>query len=188
MTMEAMIKKHRIEAIWHFTDRANLDSIKEYGGLLSLRQLEERDIAVPKPGGNEWSHDADRHKGLDVYVHLAFTPSHPMLFHARKEGRIVDPIWLKVDPSVLTGPKVRFSSDVSNKKGVPILDHEEALKKLDFEALFEYMNWNDQRINARLRAAEKSEILVPDIIPIEKIIIGHENDKQTCICTARQGR
>jgi hypothetical protein len=48
MTMEAVIKEYRIEAIWHFTDRANLDSIREHGGLFSLKQLEEKGIADRK--------------------------------------------------------------------------------------------------------------------------------------------
>ncbi len=185
MTMEAVIKEYRIEAIWHYTDRANLDSIREHGGLFSLKQLEEKGIAVPRPGGNNWSHDADRHKGLDVYIHLGFTQSHPMLFQAHKDGRITDPVWLKVDASVLTDPEVRFSSDVSNKNGVPILDQKEALKRLDFEALFRYMDWSDPETNTRRQAAEKSEILVPDTIPMEKIL-GYEDGKQTCICTARE--
>jgi len=185
MTMEAVIKKYSIEAIWHFTDRANFDSIQEHRGLFSLRQLEDRGIAVPKPGGNEWSRDADRHKGLDKYVHLSFTRSHPMLFRAESEGRIADPIWLKVDASVLIDPRVRFSSDVSNKNGVNIIDHEEALAELDFEALFQYMDWNVSELHARRSAAEKSEILIPDAVPIEKIM-DYENGKQTGICAARQ--
>jgi len=185
MTMEAVIKKYSIEAIWHFTDKANCDSIQEHGGLLSLRELEDRGIAVPKPGGNQLSHDLDRQKGLDKYVHLTFTQSHPMLFLAESEGRIADPIWLKVDASVLIDPRVRFSSDVSNKNRVNIIDHEEALRKLDFEVLFKYMDWSDPEIQVRRKAAEKSEILVPDTIPIDKIM-DYENGKQTGVCAAHQ--
>ncbi|MBA3243069.1 MAG: DUF4433 domain-containing protein [Acidobacteria bacterium] len=60
---------------YHFTDTRNLASIAKYG-LLSLRQLSDRGIKVAAPGGNEWSHDADRHKGLDDHVHLCFMDEH----------------------------------------------------------------------------------------------------------------
>ncbi len=184
MTMKAIVEKYGITAVWHFTDKANLDLIQEHGGLLSLRRLEERDVVVPKPGGNEWSHKADRNKGLDKYVHLAFVDNHPMLYWAENEGRITDAMWVKIDVSVLMGPEVCFCTDVSNKNGVRILDHEEAIEELDFEVLFTRMDWNVCEIHERRKAAEKSEILVPDAVPIDKIL-GYENGKATCLHTTR---
>ena len=68
--------------------RSNIESIKKNGGLLSLGALERRGIEIPVPGGNQWSHDADKMKGLHEYVHLAFVDDHPMLFRSKQEGRI----------------------------------------------------------------------------------------------------
>ncbi len=86
--METILKKYKFDGVWHFTDRSNIKLIKEHQGLLSLREAERRRIVIPAPGGNKWSHDADRIKGLHEYVHLAFVDDHPMLFRAKNEGRM----------------------------------------------------------------------------------------------------
>lgn len=120
--MKSIIQQYCITCIWHFTDRSNLESIKKYGGLLSYSELVRRGIDIPSPGGNDWSHDADKTKGMDEYVHLCFCRSHPMLHLAQEDGRITNPIWLQIDKDVILAPEVRFTTDVSNKAGVPILD------------------------------------------------------------------
>lgn len=78
----------RIPVLYHFTDRRNLELIRKLGGLYPLAELRRRDVAVPAPGGNEWSWDANGIKGFDEYVHLCFRATHPMEFVARAEGRI----------------------------------------------------------------------------------------------------
>ncbi len=170
MNIKSIIKKYNIDGIWHFTDKSNLDSIQKYEGLLPLKVLNDKGIEIPVPGGNEWSQDVDKRKGLDDYVHLCFVDNHPMLFMAIQEGRIQAPIWLKIDVSAMLAPEVRFTSEVSNKSGVPILDPREAVSKINFEALFTYTNWKDPEIHERRNAAEKSEILIPGIVPIDKIL------------------
>lgn len=172
--MKTILDKYKFDGIWHFTDRSNVDLIQEHGGLLSLGELERRGIIIPVPGGNDWSHDADRMKGVQEYVHLAFVDDHPMLFRAKQEGRIPDPIWLKIDSAVLLEDNVRYTSEVSNKAGVPILLPEEAIEIIDFEVLFTRTDWRDPVIQARRQAAIKSEILIPDFVPIEKIV-GYKN-------------
>lgn len=172
--MKRIIERYKFDGIWHFTDRSNLDLIKMHKGLLSTAQVDQKDVSVPKPGGNQWSHDADRHKGVHEYVHLAFLDDHPMLFVAKNDGRIEDPIWLKIDASVLLDPNVRFTCDVSNKAGVDMLTPAEAIDAIDFEVLFTYMDWKDPEIQSRRRAALKSEILIPGLVPIEKIL-GYKN-------------
>ncbi len=169
--MNTIIKKYNIDGIWHFTDRLNLESIEEHGGLLPLTVLNDKGIKIPVPGGNEWSQDADKRKGVDKYIHLCFLDNHPMLFGAIQEGRIQDPIWLKIDVSVMLPPEVKFTSEVSNKSGVPILNHSEAVNEIDFEILFTFIDWRgNTEIHERRKAAEKSEILIPDIVPIDKIL------------------
>lgn len=172
--MKMILEKYKFDGIWHFTDRSNLDLIKEHHGLLSLGELEKRGIEIPIPGGNEWSHDADQLKGVHEYVHLAFVDDHPMLYRAKQEGRIPNPIWLKIQSSILLEDGVRFCSEVSNKSGAAILTPEEAKERIDFDALFTYMDWRDPEIQARRQAALKSEILVPGFVPIEKIL-GYKN-------------
>jgi len=168
--MEVLIQKYNIDCVWHFTDKSNLDSIREHGGLLSLEELERRGISIPAPGGNDLSHELDSHNGVDSFVHLCFCKSHPMLHIAKEDGRISDPEWLKIDKSIILHPEVRFTADVSNKSGIPVLDHEAAKREIDFEVIYKRTNWSDPDTQKRRQKGEKSEILVPNIVPIDMIL------------------
>jgi len=159
----------RITLLYHFTDRRNLPSIREHGGLYPMTKLKKKGVAVVAPGGNEWSQDADGMKGMDAYVHLCFRNNHPMEYLARQEGRIADTIFLHIHPDVLTWDGVLFTDDVANKSGVETHTIEEARKIIDFEVLYTRTNWSDPKIRARLQQAEKYEILVPKKIPLEMI-------------------
>ena len=142
-----------------------------HGGLLSLVELERKGIDIPISGGNDWSHNADKLKNVQEYIHLAFVDDHPMLYIAtEKEKRILNPVWLKIDSSILLEDNVRYTLGVSNKSGMQILQPEEAREQIDFEVLFTRTDWKDPEIQARRKAAKKSEILVPDFVPIEKIL------------------
>ncbi len=170
LPMQAILTRYKIDAVWHFTDRSNLALIQEHQGLLSLAESRRRGVKIPVPGGNNWSHDADAIKGVDEYVHLAFLDDHPMLFVARQDSRIADPVWLKIDASILLEEGTRFTNDVSNKSGVEILTPDAARDMIDFEVLFMRTDWNDPEIRSRRKAAIKSEILVPTIVPFNKIL------------------
>lgn len=155
-----------VECVYHFTDRENLTSIQAHGGLWSLAQLKVKGIKVPRPGGNEWSHDADAIKGMDTYVHLCFTDEHPMEYRAKQEGHINDPVYIEILPEVLRLPQVCFSSDVSNKSGVVIHPIASATNMIDFEVLYTRTDWRDPAIQERLKQARKYEVLIPDHVPL----------------------
>ena len=159
--------RYAVTRLYHFTDRRNLPSIRELKGLYSLAKLREMGAEIPAPGGNDWSHDADKLKGVHRYVHLSFKSHHPMEYRAREEGRIKDSVFIEVHPDVLGWPGVMFTPDVSNKAGVTIHPIAEAKELIDFEVLYTRTDWNNPLIQQRLQKAEKSEILVPDHIPIE---------------------
>src|SRR5579871_4480926 len=119
--------QYAVKAFYHFTDRRNVASIRERGGLYSLASLRKMGIEIPAPGGNKWSHDADAAKGLDRYVHLCFRPKHPMEYRASQDGRIIDPVYLPIDPGIRQIGGVMFTADISNKSGVQIISLTEAL-------------------------------------------------------------
>ncbi len=171
MKSPKQFRRYSVPAFFHFTDRRNLPLIVEHGGLYSLVELKRKNIKVPAPGGNQWSHDADEMNDVDQYIHLCFRANHPMEFLAREEGRIQDSIFLQIHPSILDVDDVMFSPGVSNKSGMPIYPIGEAVKKnrIDFEILYTRTDWSDRQINDRLQAAEKSELLVPRRIPIKYI-------------------
>ena len=159
----------RIPLLYHFTDRRNLPLIRQHGGLLPMSELREKGIAVPAPGGNQWSQDADGIKGMDGYVHLCFRSNHPMEYAARQDGRIQDSIFLYIHPNVMFWEGVRFTGDVANKRGVEAHTIEQAREMIDYEVLYTRTNWSDPQIQQRLRQVEKYEILVPMKIPLDLI-------------------
>ena len=166
---EPQMSLDTISTLYHFTDQRNLASVRELGGLYSWARLQEMGVEVVAPGGNEWSHDADAMKGLDAYVHLCFRDHHPMEYRARTEGRIVKPVYLRIDPAILEIEGVMCTNDVSNKYGVELYSIDDAAELIDFEVLCTYQDSNDPETNRRLRQAEKCEILVPDVVPISLI-------------------
>lgn len=159
----------RITSLFHFTDRRNLALIRDLGGLYPLKELRSMNVAVPAPGGNEWSNVADGMKGMDSYVHLCFRSNHPMEYVARQEGRIGDTIFLQINPDVLLWAGVKFTADVANKSGVAICAIEDAKSIIDFDVLYSRTDWKDPEIQRRLQHAEKYEILVPRRIPLDMI-------------------
>jgi hypothetical protein len=169
-SLRSIMKKYGIRHLWHFTDEANLALIQQHGGILSLKQIGERDIRVPRPGGDNMSHYLDQKYGLDGYVRLCFRNEHPMLYVARQEGRIAKPTWLKIDASIMLNPDVRFSIGIAYQNGVELIEHERAAVDIDFEVLFTRQHWNDPEIQERLQIGEKTEVLVPDIVPSSMII------------------
>lgn len=163
-----LAKGHIYKSLYHFTDRRNLSSIAIHG-ILSKQQAAKAQVEVSVFGGNEWSHDADAHKGLEDYVNLCFTMSHPMCHIAHMEGRIPDPEYLPIDADVLEIDGVKITLGVANKAGTELLDVEEGLTQIDCEVLYTRTNWSDPEIQTRLRNAEKCEILVPRAVPLNLV-------------------
>lgn len=169
MTPQELIARYNIRHLYHFTDAANIESIRVNGGLLSLEQLELRNIIAPRPGGNQWSHDADRRRGLHRYVHLSFTDDYPMRYVAEKEGRIGPTYTLNVSASILHSPGLLFTTDIANKSGVQLLEWDQAVSVIDFEVLYTWMDWRDPEIQNRKQQARRAEILVPSSVSVQLI-------------------
>lgn len=146
--------------LYHFTDCANLKTIKERG-LLSKRRMKKLGFWPHKPSGNELSWRLDERKGVDEFVSLCLTQNHPMSHVAEREGRIENVRYLRISPTVLHCPGVKFSFGVANKAGLPLVDLVNAIDKIDYEVLYTRTDWKDARVRERLRKAEKFEVLIP---------------------------
>ena len=92
-----------------------------------------------------------------------------MLMRAREDGRIKETLFLEIDPGVLRLEGVMFTPDVANKSGIGVYPVQQVDHMIDFEVLYSRMDWRDPLIRQRLLAAEKYEILVPDLIPLSLI-------------------
>lgn len=166
--VRAIIRKWKIEYLYHFTPRKNLASIREHG-ICPNSSLNEMGIFQAEFASNEWSQTEDNRRGLHKYVHLCFNNQHPMEYRKRiQEG--MDMVFLQIDSSVLLYPEVSFTNDVSNKSGIRTFEIDNFEKNIDCEVLFMKTDWHDPDIQERLQNARKSEILIPQIIPSSKII------------------
>ena len=74
-----IINEYNIHSLYHFTDKENLNSIKENGGLFSWKYMIEKGIDIPSPGGDRLSRNLDSNKHIENYVKLSFNPN--LMFH-----------------------------------------------------------------------------------------------------------
>lgn len=92
LSFDRTLKQYGVERLYHFTDRANLPSIIKNRGLLSWGDCKEKGIEIAVPGGDSSSRMYDKMDNLHHYVRLSFTNQHPMMFVAKREGRIKTPV------------------------------------------------------------------------------------------------
>ncbi|MBL3554052.1 DarT ssDNA thymidine ADP-ribosyltransferase family protein [Rhodovulum sulfidophilum] len=130
MTVEELIslikKSGQHDCVYHFTDESNFEKIDELG-LVSKQRMRNENWWPNATGGNQWSHDQDRVRGIDPYVSLCFTSNHPMQYLAHNDGRLPNPRYLVIDPEVLRIPGVMVAFGVANANETEILPLADAL-------------------------------------------------------------
>lgn len=156
--------------IYHFTDRSNIPSIAKHG-LVSKTRMRAENWWPETTGGNELSHQLDDARGISDYVSLCFTRNHPMKYLANQDGRLPAPCYLGISPDVLSLPGVRVAFGVANGNETKIMDIGEAIDLLDLEVIYSRTEWGNPAVQERLRAAERMEILIPDLVP-RPLILG----------------
>lgn len=119
---------------------------------------------------NSWN--LDRYRGIDPYVSLCLTRNHGMKFLAHQDGRLPNPRYLAINPEVLEIDGVRVALGVANANDVQIFPIAQAMDHLDVQVLYSRTDWKNPQVQARLRAAEKVEILVPNEVP-RRLITGY---------------
>ena len=114
---KAVLEKHNIVKLYHFTDRDNLESIIKNGGLYSWGDCEDKGIVIAKPGGGLLSRELDKRDGLQHYVRVSFTAQHPMMYVAMQDGRLSNPVILEIDPEVIFWKNSRYSDMNATRTG-----------------------------------------------------------------------
>jgi ssDNA thymidine ADP-ribosyltransferase, DarT len=156
--------------LFHFTDAANIDSIREFG-VLPTNALDGLGIKAVT-GGDDSSLSIDRHKGFDHYVRLSFCRSHPMAHVAIERGSIKQLRILQICPTVLLRKGVLIADRVATANEAEVGEAEDMIAKMDFEATYRFIDWRVPENQARRNAAEKWEALVPGAIGPELILYG----------------
>ena len=92
--------------LYHFTDAANLDSIREHG-LLSASCLTQQSLKAMM-NSDEKSRALDKEKGLESFVRLSFNNENPMKYIAKNQRRISRPVVLQIKLEVVSREGVLF--------------------------------------------------------------------------------
>jgi hypothetical protein len=161
-----VILEENITVLYHFTDRANINSIKKYGGLFSWHYLETNRIPIPCPGGSDLSRQLDSYHGLHDYVRLCFNRNPPMLSATHKEGRISDPVLIGVHTNVLFLNTTMFSNINANDNSACIGGSLDYFKLINFR-LATGTKWDGEQ-EKKLRQAE---VLVKTHVPLKYLSI-----------------
>lgn len=156
-------KSSQHTCLYHFTDESNFDQIKKHG-LLSKERMRAQGWWPKNTGGNALSHQQDKVRGISSYVSLCLTCNHPMKYLAHRDGRLPNPRYLKICPDILRCSGVKIAFGVANANDTEIVLLPAALDHLDIEVIYMRTDWLDPDVNARLRRAEKMEVLVPNVI------------------------
>ena len=164
--VEALLRQKGIQKLYHFTDRANISSIIDNNGLFSWKACEQKGITSSKPGGSETSRSLDSHRGLGNYVRLSFTREHPMMYVAKKDGRISNPVILEIDLSIVNRTGTLFADRNATKNGVIIRQGYEGAQNIHFQTVTRTDYFN---IDPEEKEFYQAEVLVQEMVPISYI-------------------
>ena len=162
-----ILEKQDIKKLYHFTDRDNLASIIQNGGLYSWADCIKKGILISKPGGDEASRSLDVRDNLQFHVRVSFVARHPMMYAAMNEERISNPVILEINPEVLYWQESKFADRNATKNGAQVGDGIEDLQKIHFETT-KVRNYFD--IPEDEQPFYQAEVLVKNFIPLEYII------------------
>lgn len=162
----AILNKNGIKKLYHFTDRENIESIIQNGGLYSWTDCEKRGISIPKPGGTmDLSRSLDSRDGLQHYVHLSFVKDHPMMFVAMNEGRISNPVILEIDIDAALLEDSLYADRNTTKNGANVGGNVRDLEAIHYDVFKKrYFDLDDDD-----KTYYKAEVLVKNHIPLSAI-------------------
>lgn len=161
-----ILDKEDIKCLYHFTDRENLKSIIDNGGLYSWADCESRGISIPKPGGSATSRALDKRDGLQQYVRLSFVTQHPMMYLAMNDGRISNPVLLKIDPKVIWQQETKYSDRNATRNGAKVGDCINDFLNIHFDAIKANKHFD---LEEEEQPFFQAEVLVKNFIPLEYI-------------------
>lgn len=163
MLISDYFKSKGIITLYHFTDRANIQSIIDNGGIYSWQSCQENGIAVKRPGGDATSHSIDSYKGLGKYVRLCFTRNHPMMYVAKNDGRISDPVVLRIDLSVADLPGALFSDVNAARNSATVASGLSGAINIHVSTVRQPDHFN---LTAEEKPYYQAEVLVYDKVPL----------------------
>lgn len=163
---KAILEKQGIKKLYHFTDRSNLESIINNGGLYSWADCESKGISIDKPGGGSMSRSLDQRDGLQNFVRASFVTNHPMMYVAMNESRISNPVILEIDPEVVFWQDTKFADRNATKNGAKVGSGIEDFGRIHFDAVKARQHFD---LPEEEQMFFQAEVLVKNCIPLQYI-------------------
>lgn len=161
-----VLTDNNISTLYHFTDEANLQSIKKHGALYSWQYCETNNITIPQAGGGELSRSLDRRHGVQNYVRLSFIRNHPMMYLLQTRGRLGNTVVLEIDPVVVFWKDTKFANKNATRNDVNIGSTLDEFKRIRFNII---KRQNHFDLSEEEKPFYQAEVLVFEKIPIEFI-------------------
>lgn len=168
-SFKQVLDDNGIRCLYHFTDRSNIQSIKRHGGLFSWSYCDSHSISIPRPGGIGFGRQLDCNRGLEDYVRLCFTRQHPMMFVAKKDGRIPNPVILVIDIKAALLKHTLFSNKNATieREPVNIGSSLEDLKAIHFSSVKRPKHFD---LDEDERSYFQAEVMIKTFLPKEYIL------------------
>lgn len=167
LSFKEILDAHGIKKLYHFTDRENLKSIIDNGGLYSWADCDVKGINISKPGGGDLSKSLDRRDNLQNYVRVSFTTEHPMMYVAMNDGRITNPVILEIDPEVIYDSETKYADRNATRNGANVGGTFDDFTKIHFNAIKAKKHFD---LDADEQPFFQAEILVKNFIPLDRIL------------------
>lgn len=161
-----VLESWKIKKLYHFTDIGNIESIIQNGGLYSWMDCDEKGIKIAKLSSSEVSRSLDLRDGLEYYVRLSFVPDHPMMYVAKNEGRISNPMVLEIDTDVALWKDTLYSDRNATKNGSNVGGMIDNFKTIHF-GLFNNCNYFELSDDEKMYY--QAEVMVKHFIPLKYI-------------------
>jgi len=169
--------RYNLNFLYHFTDKKNLKSIKREEGIFSKKYISEEDFSIKKSPSTKGSKIRDTKRSLYDYVYLSYVPIHPMMLAAVRDGRIEEPVILRIDKGQAFREGTLFSSGNSDSPYTSIRFKLNKHRRYAYDIIsnvakkqemgkkaYEYKRGNDKY------HIIQSEVLVRRAIPKESIL------------------
>ena len=163
---KSVLERHGITKLYHFTDRDNLESIIQNGGLYSWADCDEKGIVINKPGGSDTSRSLDKRDNLQNYVRVSFTRKHPMMYVAMNDGRISNPVILEIDLEVIYDESTIYADRNAVKNGAKVGKTLNDFNRIHFASVKANTHFD---LSVDEQEFFQAEVLVKNFIPLQYI-------------------
>lgn len=166
LSFQEVMSENKVTCFYHFTDRANIPSIKKHG-ICAWEFCSNNSIEIVLASSSEQSRSLDKRDNLQNYVRVSFTKQHPMMFIALKEGRIKDPVILEISTEVALWKYTKYADRNAVKNGAKVGDNLDDFKRIRFDLVKKNKHFDIE--NEEERQFYQAELLILDKIPVKYI-------------------